>query len=212
MFHLKRVRVKDILSIEDLTMSSKKTTCIIGPSGSGKSTLLRLLNALISPDEGMIFYNEKSLDDIDPVLLRREVVMLQQNPIIYEGTVKDNITIGLKFAEKEPVSDQELQELIAKLKLHTELNEDAAHLSGGEKQRLALARVLVMRPQVLLLDEPTSSLDEQTAQDVIELVLQYSKALSCAVIMITHSNDIVEKFAEEIIDLSNYSIIHRGKE
>jgi putative ABC transport system ATP-binding protein len=204
--------VGEILSISDLTISSRKTTCIVGPSGCGKTTFLRLLNNLSSPDHGMITFNGDLLHEMDPMTLRRQVVMLQQNPFIFEGTVRDNLSIGLYFADKVPLPDNELIQLLKKVQLQIILDEDATHLSGGEKQRLALARILLMKPKVLLLDEPTSSLDEATAENVMKEVIDYCKEIACTIIMISHSNSIIELVADEVIDLSIYSTITHREE
>ncbi|MFN7251580.1 MAG: ATP-binding cassette domain-containing protein [Anaerobacillus sp.] len=201
-----------ILSISDLTISSGKTTCIVGPSGCGKTTFLRLLNNLNSPDRGKITFNGTYLHEIDPMTLRRKVVMLQQNPFIFEGTVRDNLSIGLYFADKDPLPDNELIQLLKKVQLQIILDEDATHLSGGEKQRLALARILLMKPKVLLLDEPTSSLDEATAENVMKEVIDYCKEIACTIIMISHSNSIIELVADEVIDLSIYNTVTHREE
>lgn len=202
MFQLQNVIVNGILSIKNLTFASSKITCIVGPSGCGKTTLLRLLNQLINPDSGTVFLGDEPLTSIDPITLRRKVVMLQQTPFIFNGTVRDNLLIGLQFSEKEPVSDKELLYFLQLVHLRSELDEDATNLSGGEKQRLALARVLIMKPDILLLDEPTSALDEKTAEDVMKRLVTYVKEISCTVIMISHSKQIVEMVADEVIDIS----------
>lgn len=207
MFHLQKIKVKGILTIDELTFATQKFSCIVGSSGSGKSTLLRLLNNLSSPDEGEIIYKGKNLKGIDSIQLRREVVMLQQEPVTFEGTIKDNLTKGLYFSEKEPISEQRLLELLHMFQLRHDLDKEAMNLSGGEKQRLALARVLIMQPEVLLLDEPTSSLDEETEEHVIKQLIEYVKKINGTVIMVTHSKHIVEMVADEVIDLAGYNII-----
>lgn len=97
MFLLKNVRYKKILDIADLLIEDQKITCITGESGSGKSTLLRLLNKLISSDSGDIYFNGEQLSSIPSVSLRRKVLMLPQTPVIFPGSVRDNLLIGLLF-------------------------------------------------------------------------------------------------------------------
>ncbi|WP_026673908.1 ABC transporter ATP-binding protein [Alkalihalobacterium bogoriense] len=205
MFQLKNIKVNGILTIPDLTIPTLKTTSIIGPSGSGKTTLLRLLNNVSSADEGKIFYNEELLTSIDPIQLRRNVVMLQQHPIIFEGSVGDNLQTGLRFSNKSLATEEEMKTLLHAFRIKADLTKDAMLLSGGEKQRLALARVLLMKPEVLLLDEPTSALDEDTAFEVMNQLLGFTKHISCTVLFISHSKAIIDTFAEHIIDLSYYS-------
>lgn len=212
MFHIQHIAVGGILSITDLVIPSRKTTCIVGPSGCGKTTFLRLLNNLSSPDHGMISFNGEYVHEIDPMALRRQVVMLQQNPFIFEGTVRENLTIGLEFADKDPLPDHELIQILKKVQLQINLDEDATHLSGGEKQRLALARILLMKPKVLLLDEPTSSLDEATAENVMKQIIDYCKEIACTIIMISHSNLIIELVADNVLDLSLYSTLAHREE
>src|SRR5699024_9458344 len=125
-------------------IADKAVTCVLGQSGSGKSTLLRLLYNLNSPDKGEILYQGKLLEEIDLVTLRRKITMVSQTPVIFEGTIRDNLLIGLQFSEQDSVSDEVLKQILNRISLHKELNMDAADLSGGEQQRLALARVLLL--------------------------------------------------------------------
>lgn len=100
MFLFDKVKYKDILDIDKLRIEKYKVTSIVGQSGSGKTTLLRLLNKLISCDSGEIYYDGKALSSLDSVKLRREVVMLGQEPVVFSGSIKDNLLAGLRFSEK----------------------------------------------------------------------------------------------------------------
>ncbi|NDI35288.1 ABC transporter ATP-binding protein [Chengkuizengella sediminis] len=204
MFHLKNVEVNPILHIEDLTFEKQKITSIIGKSGSGKSTLLKLLNQLNSYDSGIIEYEGQDISYVDPIELRREVVMLSQTPSIYDGSVKGNLLIGLKFSEKnaDSIDDQKLLDLLELFDLHKKLDENAEELSGGEKQRLAFARIILMDPPVYLLDEPTSALDDETADEVMGQFFQFVKRNQKTVIMVTHSIKVAEKYSDQIIDIT----------
>jgi putative ABC transport system ATP-binding protein len=201
MFLLKEVKYKDILDIKALTIKSHIVTCIVGESGSGKTTLLRLLNKLISCEHGEIYYNNQALTDINAIDLRRNVVMLPQAPAIFKGTIKDNLLIGLTFSEKPQVSEDKLLDALKLVKLNKALEENADKLSGGEKQRLALARVILMEPEVLLLDEPSSALDEATEHLIIESVVRYTKKNNKTLIMVTHSNKVAKDFSDEMIEI-----------
>ncbi len=207
MFYLKNIKYKNILDIAELTIPPKVVTCIVGQSGSGKTTLLRLLNNLISPDSGEIFYNNNLLNTINSTNLRREVVMLSQSPGIFQGTIKDNLLIGLNFSEKPPVEDLKLTNMLNMLKLNKDLDEDAEKLSGGEKQRLALGRILLMEPAVLLLDEPSSALDEDTENIIIESIITYVKSSNKTLIMITHSSKVAETYGDNIVKIHSGSIL-----
>lgn len=202
MYRFENVRFRDIINIDKLTISEHLVTSIVGPSGSGKTTFIRLLNKLISPDEGEIIYMGKPLMEWDSVELRRRVVMLPQQPAIYSGTVKDNLLKGLLYSEREPVSDEVLLETLESVKLNKDLEDNAELLSGGEKQRLALGRVLLMEPDVLLLDEPSSALDDKTELMIIEEVVEYTRRNNKTLVMVTHSNRIAEDFSDRIIKIS----------
>lgn len=192
-------------------IESHKVTCIVGASGSGKTTLLRLLNKLISPDSGEILYNGYSINSIDSVKLRRDVVMLPQSPAIFNGNIKDNLLVGLKFSEKPLVSDTKLLETLQLINLKKDLNETPDALSGGEKQRLALGRVILMDPDVLLLDEPSSALDEDTEHIIIDSLVKYSRKNNKTLIMVTHSKKVANTFSDYIIEMKNGEIISDGE-
>lgn len=206
-FQLEQVKYKDILKIDKLQIPEAKITCIIGESGSGKTTLLRLLNNLISPDEGSIFYKGRNIEDIDPIQLRREVVMLPQNPTVFSGSVKDNLLIGLEFAEKDKVRDNVLSEILRLAQLDKPLSTIASTLSGGEKQRLALARIMLLEPEVILLDEPTSALDEGTEERVIESVVEFAKGKTRTLIMVVHSKSIAQRFADVAVTIQGGGVV-----
>ncbi|MBU5270447.1 ABC transporter ATP-binding protein [Clostridium cochlearium] len=206
MFLFKNVSYKNILNIRELNIPSHKVTCIVGQSGSGKTTLLRLLNKIISYDEGEILYNDKSLKTIDSIKLRREVIMLPQIPVMFNGNVKENLLIGLKFSEKPLVPDEILYEILEFVQLDKELSESVEKLSGGEKQKLCLARALLLNPEVFLLDEPSSALDEDTEHLIISSLVEYTKKNNKTLIMVTHSKKIAKNFSDNIIEIKNGSL------
>ena len=150
---LENVRYRDILDIERLDIPSEKITCIIGESGSGKTTLLRLLNNMISCDQGNIYYRGQSIYAINPIELRRKVIMLAQNPAIFPGTIRDNLLIGLKFSEKPLVSDEKLKEVLERVYLKKNLEEGIGNLSGG-KTASGFRQGNAYGPRGILLDEP----------------------------------------------------------
>ncbi len=206
MFSLKEVKYKQILDIKELNIEKFKVTCIIGESGSGKSTLLRLLNKLISCDSGTIMYNGQDLNSCDSVELRRTVVMLSQHPAIFPGTIRDNLLIGLKFAEKPAANDDKLLQILNMIHLNKNLDDESDPLSGGEKQRLALGRVILLDPEVFLLDEPSSALDEETERFIIENLVAYTKETSKTLIMVTHSKKVAQTYSDKTIELSQGKI------
>lgn len=198
MFKLTNIKFKNILDISSLIIN-KPITCIVGSSGSGKTTLLRILNCLNVPDAGTIVYNGQELSKTDTIKLRRRVVMLGQTPVIYSGTIEDNLQIGLEFSKKLPASQSAMKEVLERVELNKPLTDSCTNLSGGEKQRLCLARVILMDADTYLLDEPSAALDKETElfiiDDFTKFVLENNKEL----IMVTHSEQIAEKFPESII-------------
>lgn len=201
MFTLENITYKNILTVSQLTIHEKEITCIVGESGSGKTTLLRLLNHLISPDQGSITFRGDNLLTMDPTGLRRRVVMLPQTPVIFQGTVQDNLAIGLKFSEKPSPSESALMKVLQQVKLDKALSENAENLSGGEKQRLALGRILLMEPEVLLLDEPSSALDDETESLIMNTFVNYAKDMAKTLIMVTHSKALAKDFGDRILQV-----------
>lgn len=202
MFILKDVTYKDILHIPYLQIQKEKITCIIGESGSGKSTLLRMLNDLQSPTSGIIEYNGKLISDYPPIQLRRDVVMLGQTPPIFDGTIKDNLLMGLRLSEKPFPNDDILRSALKTISLEKNLEDNADSLSGGKKQRLAFARIVLMDPPVYLLDEPTSALDSDTERRVMKQFTTLAREKKKTVIFITHSQQLPEEIADDIIEIS----------
>ena len=215
MFVLNNVRYKGILDIKHLILPEHKTSCIVGESGGGKTTLLRLLNNLTACDSGSIFWNKQSLYEMNPIELRRQVVMLGQTPVVFDGSIRENLLIGLRFAEKALPGDEALREVLRQVSLKKELEVEAAQLSGGEKQRLALGRVLLMEPEVLLLDEPSSALDEATEEVLIGSLVKYVKDKGKTLIMVTHARKIAEKYGEKIVEFEKgrvKAVYEQGKD
>ncbi|AJG99517.1 ABC transporter ATP-binding protein [Clostridium beijerinckii] len=206
MFEIRNIKFRNILDIKFLNID-KPITCVVGPSGSGKTTLLRMLNRLNVPDEGVILYNNKDISKIDTIILRRNVVMLGQTPVIYSGNIEDNLQIGLEFSKKLPASKSRMKEILERVELNKKLTDGCGNLSGGEKQRLCLARVMLMDADTYLLDEPSAALDKDTEQFIIDnfskFVLENNKEL----IMITHSEQIAQKYNNSIVRIENGEVV-----
>lgn len=207
MFEIKNIKYKDILKIDELKIEDNMVTAILGPSGGGKTTFLKLLNNMISPEEGQIYYRNQEIKDYEPVKLRRRVVMLPQDPQIFPGTIRDNFRITEEITSNKYSEDEVYRELLKKVSLPKKLMDNAADLSGGEKQRLALARVMLLEPETLLLDEPSSSLDLETEEKIIDMVVNYAKDNCRTMIMVTHNPDIAEEFADRIINIEAGKIV-----
>lgn len=208
MFEFHNVEFEDILNIDNLTINSNEITCIIGPSGSGKSTLLRLINKLISPTKGYISIDGEDIASIDSITYRRRVPMLAQNPVTFPGSVRDNLLMGRKFQEKDLLSDDILNKALESVKLDKSLGEDIDNLSGGEAQRLAIARLMLCDSEVYLLDEPSSALDDLTEDFVIKTMVDMAREKNKTIIYVTHSKDMADKYSDKLIKIVDGRISH----
>lgn len=209
MFKFIDVKYRDILDVPELSIESGKITTLIGESGSGKSTALRMLNKMISPTQGKILYYGTNLNDISSVSHRRKVIMLSQKPVIFDGNIRDNLSMGFKFQGLELPTDEECYKILEQVKLSKDLNSPANVLSGGEKQRLAIGRMLLLNPEVYLLDEPSSALDDATEEAIIQLVVQNAASQNKTIIMVTHSKTIAEKYSHVIVEISKGRVKRR---
>jgi len=177
-------------------------TVVTGPSGAGKTTLLRLCNRLEIPDEGIVSYRGQPLEDLDPLVLRRRVGMVFQRPTPFPGTVADNLAVAHPTA-----GAAELTTALARVALDPGLlTQEARTLSGGELQRMCLARTLVTQPETLLLDEPTSALDEQPKR-VFETTARDLATQGITLIWVTHDAAQAHRVADRIYYLRDGHLI-----
>lgn len=185
-----------ILGPIDLVLPARGPIAISGPSGAGKSSLLRALNRLDAPSAGSIELWGEPLAGLEPTQLRRRVAMVFQRPIVLPGTVADNLR------EAEPtLTDAQVAEALARVALDPALAaRDARDLSGGEAQRMGLARSLATRPEVVLLDEPTSSLDAANARTIEELACGL-EADGMLTIWVTHDAEQLARVARHVVHL-----------
>jgi putative ABC transport system ATP-binding protein len=180
-------------------------SAVSGPSGCGKSSLLRLLNRLADPDGGEVRYRGRPVTDYDVLELRREVCLVPQLPALVEGSVRDNVSYGVRLAGGESPAD--VLDLVGLDGSFAE--RDASRLSVGEQQRVMLARALALRPRVLLLDEPTSALDE-AARDAVEATLErLREALDVSFVLVTHDLDQARRLAGRTVRLDHGRIVER---
>jgi putative ABC transport system ATP-binding protein len=171
-------------------------TVVSGPSGAGKTTLLRLCNRLEVPDAGAVCYRGRPLDELDPLVLRRRVGMVFQRPAPFPGSVADNLAVAHPDADAE-----EMSAALKRVALDPGLlGQDSRTLSGGELQRMCLARTLVTEPETLLLDEPTSALDEQPKR-VFEATARDLAAQGITLLWVTHDENQAGRVADRIYQL-----------
>lgn len=173
---------------------------IVGFSGSGKSTLLRLCGHLISPTTGDIFYKGVNMTGYSPTELRKSIACCSQTPYLFGSTVKDNLDFPFSIRNM-PFNEGRVKELFSLFNISPSfLNADVQNLSGGEKQRISLIRTLLFLPEVLLLDEVTSSLDADNTRMVEDAISSLNK-IGITVLWITHDPEQSQKYANKIITL-----------
>nr|WP_321397573.1 ABC transporter ATP-binding protein [uncultured Desulfobacter sp.] len=178
-----------ILASQSFDIPQGEFVLIHGPSGAGKSTLLRLMNRLEEVDSGEINFLGQNLTHLNPCELRRQAAYLQQSPVIPDQSIKEILLQPFLFRinkDKAVPPDQHLQQLLAKVKMkNVRLADEGAMLSGGQRQRLSLLRTLLTDPKVLLLDEPTSSLDSESKRYVYELLEDINRK-GTTIVLISH--------------------------
>lgn len=210
LFELDRVTLRrdGKIVLQDVSASLPKgASCVAGPSGSGKSTLLRLLNRLVDPASGRVFYNGTDVRERDPLELRREVCLVPQLPALLEGTVEDNIRFAADLAGREP----DVPRLLDLAGLDASFaSRDSSKLSVGEQQRAMLARALALEPRVLLLDEPTSALDEG-ARGAVEATLRHLRErVDVSIVLVTHDIAQARRMADWVVRLDEGRVVGEG--
>jgi len=192
---------REVLHSIDLDLQDGAVTSLVGPSGSGKSTLLRLLNRLMDCDEGCILYRGTDIREMDPLKLRREAVLIPQESHMFPGTVRDNISYAVRLhslPEEDPRQYLEMVGLPSSF-----LEKDAEKLSGGERKRVALARVLPLAPKVLLLDEPTAGIDPRNVSLLEDHIREMNKQMGTTVIWVTHDVGQASRISDHIANLKD---------
>src|SRR5699024_95794 len=192
--------VKDRHILNNITgnIEKGKITALVGPSGAGKSTLLKMCNGLLSPTSGHIFIDGDPITSYEPTLLRRKVGFALQNAPMVRETVYDNINLPYALNDKT-ISEQEAIDFLELVGLHESfLHTSINDLSGGERQRVSLARTLVPQSDILLLDEITSALDEQSMLDIEQLIIHLKNEKNLTIIWITHQMEQAKRCADNI--------------
>ena len=176
----------------NLDLQSGEIVAITGPSGCGKTTLLRCICGLEDLDEGQIMLDSR--DITNTLAEERSISLIFQRPVLYPHLdVKGNLKLGAQ--------DCDVAATLEEVDLSGFENRRVETLSGGEGQRIALARALLAKPSVLLLDEPFSSLDEELSDKLLSDVRELLKARNCPAILVTHNHDVARKFADSVISM-----------
>lgn len=201
---------KEILKNVNLDIKENEIICIMGSSGSGKSTLLSCLNGFLVENGGNytgdVFFKEKNIRDIKPIDLKRKMSTLFQDSKPFDFSIEKNLTYAMEFYEGKIKNKKErVKNLLESVNLYDEvkdnLNISPYKLSGGQRQRLCIARMLTTCPEVLIFDEPCSSLDEKNSIIIESLIKELSKKYT--IIISTHNEKQAERLADRIIRIDN---------
>jgi len=206
---------RTVLDIPELTIEARERCAILGPNGAGKTTLLHLLAFLDKPSEGRIRFRDQTVRFEEGRLqkLRRSVVLLDQNPILFSTTVYKNLEFGLKIRKQPPAQRRRAIDEALELVGMQDFAGAAAHrLSGGETQRIALARALVLEPAVLLCDEPTANVDQENQRAVVEILNRINAEKNITLIFSTHGRLQAITLAQRAVHLDHGRLTPRGRD
>lgn len=186
---VKRFGTIDALCNANLTIMRNKITTLLGPSGSGKTTLLRIIAGLDIPTQGTILYRHSLITDNELITLRQNSTLVFQKSVFFDTTVYNNIAYGLKL--KETISKEEIgnkvTEALELVRLEGFENRRAKKLSGGEQQRVSLARALILNREILLLDEPTVNLDPKNVSIIEDVIQRVNREKKTTIVLATHN-------------------------
>ena len=203
-----QTKFRTLLTNISVAIAQGSKTALIGATGSGKTTFLRLLNRLTDPSAGTIFLNGKNIQEIPIQTLRRRVMLVPQEPSLQGMTVNEAIAYPLKL-QNLPLSEinARSQKWIDKLQIDRKLlNRSELELSLGQRQWMAIARALIMEPEILLLDEPTSALDRGLSHLLLDTLTELTQLPQpVTVVMINHQLDLVQTWCDRLICL------HKGE-
>lgn len=178
---------------------------VMGPSGSGKSTFLKLCCHLISPTEGKILFNDNDVMQQDPIELRKKICYCFQTPVLFGETVEDNISFAYSI-RRQAIDRERIASLFSKFHMNPDyMKHDVKTLSGGEKQRIALIRTLLFKPDVLLLDEVTSALDADNTL-IVENAIETMNREGITVLWVTHNPEQGKKYADKLLTIEGGKI------
>jgi cell division transport system ATP-binding protein len=211
--HVSKVYKDTVVALEDVSVDVQKGefVFIVGPSGSGKSTFIRLLLKEEEPTRGSIYVAGKNIANLSPwkvPYLRRNVgTIFQDFKLLPDKTVFQNVAFALEVIGKQHhVIDKRVPEILELVGLGEKLNNYPEELSGGEQQRVSIARSFVNRPLILLADEPTGNLDPSTSVEIMKLLDRINRT-GTTVIMATHDNAIVDAMRRRVVELADGKVV-----
>jgi len=201
---------RTVLRVSRLDVCKGEVLGLVGPSGAGKSTMLRLLNYLERPSEGQVcFHGEAYTAENIPLHLRRRITTVFQQPLLLDMTVRRNVIYGLRMRGDRD-GTQRTENALAAVGLSHLADARASTLSGGEAQRVSLARALVLEPEVLLLDEPTSNLDPTNVRIIEEIIAKVNREYSTTIVIVTHNVWQARRLAQRVAFLYDGELLEQA--
>ncbi|MFQ6067146.1 MAG: ABC transporter ATP-binding protein [bacterium] len=201
---------KVILHNVNLEIRENRVSCLIGPNGAGKTTLLKILNLLEKPTRGKIYYDGKDYDEVGRLPLQQRMVLVGQEPVMFNTSVFNNVAYGLKARKKKDIK-KKVKRALEMVSLSGIEDRSALSLSGGEAQRVALARALIFDPELIFLDEPTHNLDPLSKKIVEDLIFHLKSESQKTVVLSTHDLSLAERFAHQVYFLKKGKIVEEGE-
>lgn len=195
------VQFLNILRFPDVQIERGSASFICGRSGSGKTTLLKLFNATYTPAGGTIAFDGQDIARMDTIALRRRVLLAGQKVYLFDDTIKGNFERFYAYRGEPCVGEDEMRDFLRLCCIEFPLDTRCQPLSGGEKQRVFLAVHLSMKPQVLMMDEPTAALDKKTARLLLTQVKAHCARQGMTLIVISHDVALVGEFADRVVSL-----------
>lgn len=202
-----------VLDIPSFCLHENETVVVIGPNGAGKSSLLLSLANLIPVASGSLFFKGERIDyNADGTGYRRRLAMVFQEPLLFDATVAENVAAGLKIRGTSPHDiRQRVDECMQRFRISHLSGRSARRLSGGEAQRTSLARAFATRPELILLDEPFSSLDPLARRDLIDDLRSSLHASGVAAVIATHDREKVVNLSDRIVVMEGGSIVQSAE-
>ena len=201
---IKKYGKKTVLDIKNLTIAKEKITCITGPNGCGKSTLLNIISGLDDDFSGSISYDGQALSRS----IADNMTYVFQKPYLFKRSVLENIAYPLKLRGlSHEERDKRAMEMMVRFEIEDLKDERADLLSGGESQKVALARALVFEPKLLLLDEPTSSIDPDSIEVMEREILDFNKKTQATIVIVTHNMDQASRLCHNILSLNQGKVV-----